>query len=149
MNKLPDLEEILSYQNPRVVKMYQDKYPNNILSAEQAQQETLKYLWLVKKHAEDKKENPGNMQLDFKCVMLNSMLEIDSYWHEFILFTEDYHEFCNRYFGGYFHHLPNVFENEPLSPDETEESVEKLLSYVYDTLGEETMHTWFASYIVT
>ena len=149
MNKTPTLEEILSYQNPRVLNMYKRLYPNNTLSAEQAQQETLKYLWLAKKHADDKKNNPADSQLDFNCVMLNSMQEVDNYWHEFILFTEDYHAFCDRYFGGYFHHLPNVFENEPLSREATIENSEKLLSYVYDQLGEETMHTWYASYIAT
>ncbi len=32
--------------------------------------------------------------------------KIDEAWHRFILFTKDYHEFCNRFFGKYIHHGP-------------------------------------------
>jgi hypothetical protein len=32
---------------------------------------------------------------------------VDVLWHEFILFTRDYHAFCNR-LGGYVHHTPEV-----------------------------------------
>lgn len=30
----------------------------------------------------------------------------DDLWHEFILDTKSYHAFCERAFGGYFHHIP-------------------------------------------
>ena len=33
---------------------------------------------------------------------------IDEVWHQFILFTFEYHGFCDRFFGGYMHHTPNV-----------------------------------------
>ncbi|MCW2964401.1 MAG: hypothetical protein JWO17_1653 [Actinomycetia bacterium] len=32
---------------------------------------------------------------------------VDVLWHEFILFTRDYHAFCGR-LGGYVHHAPEV-----------------------------------------
>jgi hypothetical protein len=32
---------------------------------------------------------------------------VDVLWHEFILFTRDYHAFCAR-LGGYIHHAPEV-----------------------------------------
>jgi len=31
---------------------------------------------------------------------------VDVAWHEFILFTREYHEFCNNSFGKYLHHKP-------------------------------------------
>ena len=31
---------------------------------------------------------------------------VDVFWHAFILHTEDYHAFCARHFGSYFHHSP-------------------------------------------
>jgi len=31
---------------------------------------------------------------------------VDVSWHEFILHTKDYHEFCEQVFGYYFHHNP-------------------------------------------
>lgn len=32
--------------------------------------------------------------------------KIDEAWHNFILFTKDYQEFCRRYFGKFIHHVP-------------------------------------------
>jgi hypothetical protein len=32
---------------------------------------------------------------------------VDDLWHEFILYTRDYHTFCER-IGGYVHHVPEV-----------------------------------------
>jgi hypothetical protein len=32
---------------------------------------------------------------------------VDEVWHQFVLFTGEYTEFCNRYFGSYLHHAPD------------------------------------------
>lgn len=32
----------------------------------------------------------------------------DDLWHEFILYTRNYQEFCNKAFGSFFHHTPAV-----------------------------------------
>lgn len=31
---------------------------------------------------------------------------VDELWHEFIIFTRDYHDFCNNVYGAYLHHDP-------------------------------------------
>src|SRR5436189_1421812 len=31
---------------------------------------------------------------------------IDEVWHQFILFTREYIEFCNQFFGAYVSHIP-------------------------------------------
>ena len=33
---------------------------------------------------------------------------IDAVWHQFILFTVEYHRFCDRFFGHYMHHTPTL-----------------------------------------
>ncbi|SOZ19092.1 hypothetical protein CBM2609_B30005 [Cupriavidus taiwanensis] len=33
---------------------------------------------------------------------------MDDFWHEFILVTKDYHYFCEKYFGRYIHHIPQL-----------------------------------------
>jgi len=33
---------------------------------------------------------------------------VDDLWHEFILYTRNYQQFCNQAFGGYMHHVPAV-----------------------------------------
>jgi hypothetical protein len=145
--QLPELNTLLEYKNPAVLKLYNQNYPNNSLPAEQAFAEVLKYLWLTRKHALDQEQNPEDPELPFRCTMLMSMQEIDQMWHEFILFTEDYTEFCDKYFGSYMHHLPNIFDNMPLPRDEVEMEVSKLLPYVYDNLGEDTLRVWYATYL--
>jgi hypothetical protein len=144
---LPSLQELLEYKNPRVLKLYEQNYPNNKLSSEKALEEVLKYLWLTEKHASDQEKNPENEELPSSCIMLRSMQEIDEMWHEFILFTEDYTNFCLQYFGKYLHHLPNIFDNRPVPREILDIEIKKLLPYIYDNLGEETMHIWFDSYL--
>jgi hypothetical protein len=34
--------------------------------------------------------------------------KVDDVWHQFILFTRDYFGFCDRFYGQYFHHTPNI-----------------------------------------
>jgi hypothetical protein len=144
---LPDLDQLLEYKNPAVLKLYEQNYPGNALSAAQAFTEVLKYLWLAKKHALDLPTNLHNENFPSQCFMPRSMREIDEMWHEFILFTEDYTNFCLRYFGEYLHHLPNIFDNRPSPRDVVEREIEKLLPYIYDNLGEDTVRTWFCSYL--
>jgi hypothetical protein len=44
-------------------------------------------------------------------------LRIDECWHQFILFTRQYVEFCRRYFGRYVPHAPsNAPEVKPAAP---------------------------------
>jgi hypothetical protein len=38
---------------------------------------------------------------------------IDDAWHHFLLFTKDYAEFCEEYFGTFLHHVPSTSRSEP------------------------------------
>lgn len=145
--KLPELEKLLEYEHAAVLKLYEQNYPNNHLKAEQAFKETLKYLWLAKKHQLEFQDNQKNAAFPSECFMPRSMREIDEMWHEFILFTKDYMVFCDHYFGEYMHHLPNIFDNQPRARHIVEQDVEKLLYYIYENLGEVTVKTWFAQYL--
>jgi hypothetical protein len=145
--KLPTLPEVLLYDNLRVLKMYRKNYPQSKLSPEKAFKEVLKYLWLTQKHSYDMQMETDTTQLPKNCVMLLSMQEIDNMWHEFILVTKDYTYFCEKYFGKYLHHLPDIPENLPGWKEDDKREVEKLLPYIYDHLGEETLRIWFKDYI--
>jgi hypothetical protein len=144
---IPSLTHLLEYKNPAVLKLYNQNYPNNKLSAEKAFEEVLKYLWISQKHAIELEINKDNIHFPSQCFMPRSMREIDEMWHEFILFTHDYVDFCLKYFKEYMHHLPNIFDNMPRPREIVEAEVEKLLPYIYDHLGEETVRVWFSSYL--
>ena len=38
--------------------------------------------------------------------------KVDNLWHQFILFTKQYHDFSRQFYGKYIHHQPNT----PLTP---------------------------------
>lgn len=43
---------------------------------------------------------------------------VDALWHEFILDTRAYHDFCSQAFGSFFHHLPAARMRPGISSDE-------------------------------
>lgn len=48
---------------------------------------------------------------------------LDKFWHNFILFTKDYHAFCDQYVGSYIHHSPHVYTDD--SPYDRETAARK------------------------
>lgn len=52
--------------------------------------ELKKFLWLCDR-------------TDEQCILIVSKL-IDELWHQFILSTIEYHDFCDQFFGHYMHH---------------------------------------------
>ncbi len=56
---------------------------------------------------------------------------VDIAWHEFILYTKDYHRFCNRAFGCYLHHNPF---SEDVDPREIKRSLQR--TWVYSCKAE-------------
>jgi len=47
------------------------------------------------------------LQSGYQRVAMPSQV-VDDLWHEFILFTRDYHAFCEKAFGNFLHHTPAV-----------------------------------------
>jgi hypothetical protein len=48
----------------------------------------------------------------YLCVVEGKLLAppsvIDQGWHEFLMYTKDYQDFCLRYFGKFVHHTPRL-----------------------------------------
>lgn len=57
--------------------------------------------------------------------------DVDWVWHVHILFTKDYHEFCESVFGSYFHHQPKT-STSPLA----EGAVERFFEAYQQVYGE-------------
>ena len=138
------LQEVLSYQNPAVVRRYQRDFPLNADRAEQLFDDLLRFFWASKKQSLDQKKSPHEEALDFTFIMDDEMREIDHMWHVFLLYTQDYMDFCQTYFGEYLHHLPDVVQTSPGVVREFVPNLEKFLGYVYDNLGEDVVRRWFA-----
>lgn len=132
---LPALETVLGYKNKAVLERYKKDFPTSVLSGEILFREMLKFMWLSLKARAERK--------NFLCVMHEEMLEIDNMWHTFLLFTRDYHTFCEEYLGEFFHHSPHVGQDKPPSDEEYASELTEYLTYINDNLGEETLKVWF------
>lgn len=82
------------------------------------------------------------------CILFpNTQLEmfsedVDNVWHEFILFTQQYHKFCNTYSGKYIHHSPHI-DNDMPTPDEIINKSRTFIQYYKQTFNEEPpSHIW-------
>ncbi|MGU7773922.1 hypothetical protein ACV229_27555 [Burkholderia sp. MR1-5-21] len=85
------------------------------------------------------------------------ILMIDKMWHHFILFTNDYEKFCNRFFGKMLHHIPFcsahltqkiqiLSRNGITLNDHKLDRLEKQLQVVSLTFGSETLKKWYVEY---
>jgi len=143
MTMLVSINEIMKYNNAALLSRYGKEFSKNKLSPEKAFHNLMKFFWLSEKHLLDIKNNPNNETLKFNFNVYHEMAEIDDMWHTFLMFTQDYANFCECYFGKFIHHAPRD-ENEKINPEIFELELTRFLSYVYDNLGEETVSVWFA-----
>ena len=84
------LSQISAYKNPQIVDRLSRANNLDSSEAELLFEDTKKYLYLCAKY-------PGKMI---------PTRALDDGWHNFILFTEDYANFCKENFGRYIHHRP-------------------------------------------
>lgn len=86
---------VLSYENPEVEARYQDKLGLSSSEAAALFLDVKKFLFLC-----------GNVEVNFALAPTKS---IDAGWHEFLLYTQDYADFCETYFGRFIHHQPRSY----------------------------------------
>jgi hypothetical protein len=62
--------------------------------------------------------------------------EVDKIWHEMILFTKSYHNFCKTFCGEMIHHEPNVHKDDVTITDRSD--ARAVYNLLYNTLFETT-----------
>ena len=89
-----------------------------------------------------------------RLVIDNFLIFIDEMWHNFILFTKLYHEYCFSKFGFFIHHnpTPKRIKDAMNAEFESSNSISKILeirkeqySYIYDKLGADTLELWYGT----
>ncbi len=136
------LEEILKYKHHGVINRFSKFYNKSEQEAETVFTDLMQFFWASEKHEKDKL-NTLNEELDFVFIMDEAMRPIDEIWHIFLLYTKDYMEFCDKYFGQYIHHLPDIVPNMEQSEEQFELNLTRFIDYNYDLLGQETIKRWF------
>jgi hypothetical protein len=131
------LDEVLHYRHEGVINRYRKDHGASRAEAEELFGEMLKWLYLCYRSKIDGAD-------DVICAMNPEIEKIDWMWHCFILFTWDYAQFCQHYFGFFLHHFPTM-DGEPTAVDEAtfRSRTEMFYSFLYDVLGEQTLITWF------
>lgn len=139
---MPDLQSMLQYRNEDIISRFCSQFDVSETEATDIFQETIKFLFLSQKPT---------------VFIPDELLILDEMWHNFILFTYEYHEFSQTHFQRYLHHRPatkaeKVAQLQLLATDpqrakeEYMNRYELLLDETFDLLGEETVVKWFEVY---
>lgn len=151
--RLPDLKELKTFTCLEVISKF--SRDNGVTEAESRMlfKETMKMLWLMVKHQLES-VNGTSSQIPETFNIHKPMDPLDKMWHEFILFTREYHQFCDEYFGCYLHHVPcserefQAFRQRALEQKDDfveleRKSIGVFAKYIQTNLGNETLRTWF------
>jgi hypothetical protein len=143
------LEDVIQYRNEAVVLRFMETWDLPRADADDLFEQMNKWLWLTATTA----TIPDAPRL----AITPSTKLVDEMWHTFILFTNEYVSYCDRYFGRYLHHDPtpqseyetaiNTYESDPDSYMRSlEETFARQYELVYDLLGEDTLVKWYQEY---
>jgi hypothetical protein len=152
VRKRPSLEDVLSYENGDVIKSFLKSFDVPKEEAEELFEQLKCMLWLMNELNFDKDQLKGNaFSID------QSLLVLDEMWHCFILFTEEYMQFCISHFGHFIHHEPIVEIGEERQAAfhglGYHETIDKVMDekrwqyiYVYKKLGRQCFVKWYTEY---
>jgi hypothetical protein len=100
-------DEMLSYEAPFLIeKLCKENITETAEEAHALFMEFKKYLLLV----------TAGESVEWKMYSLR----IDEVWHQFVLFTREYIDFCTRFFDRYIQHNPSNAPDRPLPGDAAE-----------------------------
>ncbi|WP_394201246.1 hypothetical protein [Shewanella waksmanii] len=143
----PSLESVMAYKNQDVIDRFVKIFAVEEKEAELLFDDVKRWLWMANevKHSGIKKP----------VVIDSALLVLDEMWHNFILFSREYAQFCQTYFGRFCHHAPHskreVEREQQRTKDMTiaerkhdiMESKRWQYEFVYDRLGEDTFIRWY------
>lgn len=85
------LNSVMAYEHPELIDRYKRKLDMNDEDARELFADTKRYLYL--------------------CAVAGKPLApphaVDQGWHEFLMYTKDYQDFCFAHLGKFVHHNPN------------------------------------------
>lgn len=138
------------YQHEGVIKKFRDEWNVDEDEAKDIFSEMKKFLYV----SEIGQQKSILIEID------EATQVIDRMWHHFILFTQDYKVFCNRYFGKMVHHAP--FSPEQLAQAISESArhgmtldeykqmcLKQQLNLIQSVMGIETVKKWYVDYANT
>ena len=95
------LSRVMQYQHPELVERFKDKLRLSQESAQQLFDDVKRFLFVCGTQRSD-----GGSPTE----------KIDLGWHEFLLYSRDYREFCLDMFGHFIEHAPRAYFNPTRRP---------------------------------
>ena len=114
----------LTFEAPYLIeKLVKDRVCSDETEAQALFREVKRYFYLNR--------------MDQSAVWEMYSLRIDEIWHQFVLFTRQYMDFCASYYGAYLPHSPSNAPEQPKQPGRTVPvaSFEDFRAYYEKTFG--------------
>ncbi|HCF6241397.1 TPA: hypothetical protein NII08_002263 [Pseudomonas aeruginosa] len=138
------LKDVLAYRNDSLVIAFAKKHRQTIQISEDLFLELKRWMWLIGSRDEDAEPFPS----------FPEQWILDDYWHEFILSTRAYTDFCMLFFGRYIHHTPTPHgvndANESLAAEDMQrflkvsrQTLRNTVLEVRQKLGDEVAVRWY------
>jgi hypothetical protein len=128
--------EALEYEAPFLIeKLLKERIVETASEAGELFQEVKRYLVLA--HTDD----------SIRWQMYS--LRVDECWHQFVLFSRQYFEFCNRYFGKYLPHSPSNAPESAATGGGEEISFEEFALRYAELFGTPLPDTWYDERSIT
>lgn len=142
---MPTLDEALAYQNDDIPRRFLDEWTVEFAAARELFDDVKRFLYLAEQ------PDAGDVTIHGPLLILDEM------WHNFVLFTHEYTDYCTSVYGRYLHHGPTT-QAEVLAleaefaarPDaarmELVERHARQREAVVRHLGVETLLRWYVDY---
>lgn len=135
LRHIPPIEDVLAYANDKVLRRFLSLYDMPWQEASEIFREVKRFMWACSKC--EHSLAPNKM--------------IDAMWHNFILFTPDYVNFCFQYFGYFVHHIPADKEFQRRKDPQAyhkrvKKDFERQLGWVAQHLGDDVLRLWYVVY---
>lgn len=124
------IDDILAFEAPYLIeKLLKNAVVDSAEEADELFREVKRYLVLAKLD----RDRSWNMY----------SLRIDEVWHQFILFTRQYTEFCNRFFGRYVPHNPSNAPKVTLARPVESTTFEQFYARYLEVFAEPLPAVWY------
>lgn len=143
------LEQTLKYQNPELKKRIRKSLGGSHQKINMVYRDVLRWLWLCAKLRSEARDNAWLSKNLTAMRMPSSWLPIDIGWHEFILCTRQYSNFCDQYLDGYIHHGPAKLHSKTLESqgeDFSSDYLEVYYSFIGNNIGYKRLNQWLLIY---
>ncbi len=150
---LPKLEDVIAFDFDDIIYRFIEDWDLSFDETKEIFIETKKWLWLMCAHYHDRKADLNPPPMGFT----GSTYMIDQMWHQFMLYTPNYHRFTHEFFGYFIGHAPidhatKVEMEKAAAADpegeqrQSEEGQKAMIAYVSQKLGPATATKWYTTW---